>query len=146
MFLALLDAVARTKPEYAKVARLTGMLLAAAGFAIVGYAISSALSDANHLWAVTSLKLLLIAPVLSICFVPYLYFAALYLVRDRLYCLLLPALDARSDEARYARRRIRSFSGLNLRKASRLLVEKRRDLMLIRSRSDVDKLFGIDCK
>jgi len=142
VFLGLLDAVARMDQKHARVARLTGTLLAAAGFAIVGYAISSALSDGSHLWTVASLKLLLIAPVLSICFVPYLYLVVLFMVRDRLYCLLLPALDARSDVARYARRRIRYFTGLDLRRARRLLEDKRRDLMLVRSRQDIDRLFG----
>lgn len=141
VFLGLLDAVARTDKKHASVAHLTGTLLAAAGFAVVGFAVSSVLSDGGQLWTITSLKLLLIAPVLSICFVPFLYLVALFMAYDRLYGFLLPALDRRGVVARHARRHLRAFCGLSLRRARALLQERRQELMLIRSEEDVDRLF-----
>jgi len=144
VFLGLLDAVARTDEKNATVTRFTSVLLAAAGLALIGFAVASALGDRSQLWTLTSLKLLLIAPMLSISFLPFLYLVALYMAYDRLYSLLLPALDARSAVARHARRRIRAFCGLSLRRPRLLLRERRHDLMLIRSQEDVDRLFGTE--
>lgn len=144
VFLGLLDAVARADEKNASVTRLTSVLLVAAGLALIGFAVVSALSDGSQLWTLTSLKLLLTAPVLSLCFLPFLYLVALCMAYDRLYSLLLPALDARSAVARYARRRIRASCRLSLRNARDLMRERRQELMLIRSREDVDRLFGTE--
>jgi hypothetical protein len=118
-----------------------GTLLAAAGLALIGFAIASALRD-HQFWTLTSLKLLLIAPVLSLAFLPFLYFVAIWITYDRLESLLIPALHGRKEQYGYARRRIRAYCGLRLRRAQLLLRDRRRDLMHLRSREDVDRLFA----
>ncbi len=144
IFLALVDAVAATDKKYSGVARLTTSLLGAAGLALIGFAAASALADTSQLWSLDVLKLLLIAPILSVSFLPFLYIVALLMAYDRLNAFLMPALDASGPVARYARRRFRRHCRLSLRRALALLRSRKRALMLIRRREDVDALFRGD--
>ncbi len=141
IFLGLVDAVAGADEKNASFARLSGTLLAAGGLALIGFAVASALGD-PQLWTLKSLKLLLIAPVLTLSFLPFLYLTALSLAYDRLNSLLIPALHGKSTVIRYARRRIRTFCRLHLRRVRLLLRDNKQQLMLIRNREDVDRLFA----
>jgi hypothetical protein len=140
--LAAVDAVAQTDPKYAQAGRIATCLLSAAGLAVFGFAITKAIADFGSLWSFESLRRLLLPPVLSILLLPMIYTVALYMTYDLLFSRLLVALDADGAVARYARRHIRAACGASLRRARAMLRERGHDLMLIRSREDVDMLFG----
>lgn len=139
--LAMVDALAHADHEYAQVARLTTPLLAAAGLAVIGFAISKAIADFGTLWSLNSLRRLLLPPVLSVLLIPLTYTLALYMSYDMLFARLRMGLDVDGAVDRYAKRRIRAFCLISLKRTRALLREKGHDLMLIRRQEDVDSLF-----
>jgi len=140
--LAMVDTLAHTDPKHSQAARLTTALLAAAGLAVIGFAISKAIADFGTLWSVDSLRRLLLPPGLSILLIPLVYAVALYMSYEQLFTRLRVGLDADGPVERYAKRRIRALCRISLNRTRAFLHENGHALMLIRSREDVDSLFG----
>jgi len=140
VLLAATGAVAEADPKYTQVGRVTSMLLAVIGLTVICFAVSKAISDFGSLWSLHSLKRLFLPPVLSVLSIPMIYVAALYITYDQLFARLKAGLEVGGDVYRYANRRIRALCRMNLRKTRWLLQERGRDLMLIRSRQDVDAM------
>jgi len=140
--LAMVDAVAHADSKTSQAAKLTTPLLAAAGLAVIGFSISKAIADFGTLWSVDSLTRLLLPPGLSILLIPFVCAVALYTSYEQLFTRLRVGLDVGGPVERYARRRILSSCRLNLGKTKACLKENGQTLMLIRSREDVNSLFG----
>lgn len=140
--LAMADVLARRDPKHSGVAGAIRVLQATGGLAILGIAVSKAVGDFGTLWSSDSLRRMLLPPTLSVSLIPLVYAVALYAVYDQLFSRLVVALDSDGAVARYARKCIRASCGVSLGRARAMLRERAHDLMLIRSREDVDKLFG----
>lgn len=141
--IAMMDAVAHTdEKKYAPVGKLTTGALSLVGLVALGFAVCKAIADYDRLRSVDTLRGLLLAPVLSVLFLPFVYLMVV-LVNYELVFLRL-GFGTKEDRAlnRYAKRRIILYCRLNLRRVNDCLSRHSVDLMGIKSKSDVDGLIA----
>jgi hypothetical protein len=138
--LAMLDVVARSAVKYARVAKLIRVLQALVGFGVLGCATTQAVAHLNAVQAADALRSVLLAPVLSLLFVPFIYFLVLVTTYESLFLRL--KLRSPSDPAveRYAKRKLIRHLGLRLRKVRTFMRAHAWDLTQIRTRADIDIL------
>lgn len=84
-FLALLDAVASTKPEYVLVKKLTSFLILSAGLAIIAFSLKEAISSYQTLGAIDLLVSFCIPIIFSALYIPVAYGFAVYAKYEMLF-------------------------------------------------------------
>jgi hypothetical protein len=84
-FIALIDVVAESKPEYARVKKLTRTVLALFGFAVATLAIRRAMADYRTLETPDTLRQFLLPIVLSLSLAPYVYILLLYVAAEEIF-------------------------------------------------------------
>lgn len=85
VFLALLDAVAGTKPEYLLVKKLTSFLILSAGLAIIAFSLKEAISSYQTLGAIDLLVSFCIPIIFSALYIPVAYGFAVYAKYEMLF-------------------------------------------------------------
>lgn len=85
IFLALLDAIASTKPEYTLVKKLTSFLILSAGFAIIALSLKEAISSYQTLGAIDLLVSFCIPIIFSALYIPVAYGFAVYAKYEMLF-------------------------------------------------------------
>jgi hypothetical protein len=144
--LAGMDAVASTDERYGPAGKLLSKLLkwlqGVIGSAIVMYAVGQAIADYQTLGSLATLRTVVLAPLLSVLFSPFLYFLVLYTQYEALFPRLRVGANKSPDVQSYAKYRLLCFLGIRLQRVRGFLLTHGFDLMTVRSRSDVDKLIN----
>lgn len=128
-FLVLLDAVATTKPEFARVKNLTEGALAVFGVFLLVRAANIALSDAGSFTTSETVMRFLLPILLSVIFLPFVYVLAVWVLYEQAFLRLShfasdPRLAPRSKWSMVRafglnRRRIAAFAGSDQVKLAR---------------------------
>ena len=139
-FIVMLSAVAKSKDEYASVAKFFGGIEAIVGITIVVVAVSKAITDFETIRSIDSIRKVLIAPVLSISLVPFIFFLSVYAIYEILFMGLRTNPPKAPSITRYTKRRLIAKFGFNTKRIRQFLRYHAFDMRRIRTRSDIDKL------
>jgi hypothetical protein len=140
--LAAMDAVASTDEKYGPAGKLFKWLQGMIGLAIVLYAAGQGITDYRNLGSLATLRTVVLAPLLSILFSPFVYFLLLYTHYETLFLRLRIGDDKSADVQSYAKSRLICFLGPRLQAVRGFLCTYGHDLMRIRTRSDIDRLIN----
>lgn len=138
--IVMLDVVAKTDKKYLAVAKLMSRLQIIIGLVILIYAISNAISDYKNFGSLDTMKNFLLAPLLTISFLPLIYFILLFAAYESLFIRLNLGYEKGKKLKNYARRKIIKqclFSLKKIKKASNMNIY---NLMHIRNEKDVDDM------
>jgi len=137
----MLDAVAKLNEKCADVAKFTTFLLAAIGFAILGFAVSRAIGDFQNLGTMNTVRTIASPPLMSIAFIPFIYGIVLIITYESLFIRLAIGRDKAPNVVRYAKRRIFFHCGLSLRRLRAFAKRPPFEMIQVESNADVDRLF-----
>lgn len=84
-FLSAFSYVAGLKNEHRNFKVFSDVILALVGFYAIGYAINGAIADYENLVSFITLKSVLLPPILTILYLPCVYFVAVYIVYENLF-------------------------------------------------------------
>lgn len=138
-FIAMLNAVAQSDPQYKSVAKFISLVQAAIGILILFAVIVKAASDYSSLFTVDALRNILLAPTLTILFLPFAYVLAVYSNYDQIIARLNNGAEKDPTLIKYAKGRIFDYARLKLCRVVKITTMAS-DLMKIRSKADVDQL------
>ena len=82
LMFTLTSAYSENKDEYKPVKKLSDTLLAIYGFTVLIFSIYHAITDFESLNNINSLKSLLLSPILTVLYLPFLYFMALFMAYE----------------------------------------------------------------
>ncbi len=143
-FLAMLDVIARSDVKHAQVVRLTGGLQALFGFGVLAVATAQAIAHLDAVQTADVLRSLLLAPTLSVLFVPFIYLLILVTTYESLLVRLKLGLPKDPGVKWYARRRLICHLGLRPQKIRTFMCAHAWDLTRIRTKADIDTLLTLD--
>jgi hypothetical protein len=139
-FLVMLDAFARCDDKYAPVVKLTGLLLAVIGCAILGFAVSRAIGDWRDLGTMNTVRSIVFPPLMCLVFAPFIYVVVVIATYESIFIRLTLGRDKTADVVRYAKRRILLHYGLSLRRLRDFAKRPPFEIMQIQTTDDVDRL------
>lgn len=139
-----LDAFSLTRKEYSDVAKLTTSLVTVIGFAYLFSAMYGAATDYEKFLSIVTLKNFLLAPVLSVSFLPFIYVSMLVNIYFRIFRRLKSGREKERSLNQYAKRKIILHCRLSVTRTNGFLSANSLELMRIRSKDDVDRLTAIE--
>jgi len=140
--LAMIHELARPIEDHEDVSRFALNLQAFIGLCILGGASVRAVSDLTSLGSVATLRSVLLAPVLSLLFLPCLYALVLVSKYHEVFLRLGIGPEKEPSVKRYARRRILGYVRLSMKKLHLLLRDHSGDLVRSRTEDDVDRMLA----
>jgi len=138
--IAMIDAFAQTDKKYATIAKSTTGILSVLGLVAVGFAVFKAVLDYDNLRSADTLRDLLLAPLLSVLFLPFVYLMVVFSKYELIFTRLGFGPEKDPILKRYAKRRIILYCHLNLKRVNDCLRRHAVGLMQVRNRDDVDRL------
>jgi hypothetical protein len=139
-FILLLGAVAKTDEKNSSVAKLMNGLLIIIGIVILIFAISNVVPDYKNFVSLDTLRKFLLPPLLTILFLPFIYFMVLFSTYEQLFVQLNLGYEKSKKLKSYAKRKIIQHCLLSLKKVKKALNTNTFNLKVIRYEEDVDKL------
>ena len=139
-FIVILEVVAKTDEEYSSVAKLMNGLQIIIGVIILIFAISNVVSDYKNFVSLDTLRNFLLAPLLTISFLPFIYFMVLFATYELLFTRLNLGYEKSKKLKRYAKREIIKQCLLSLKKVNKASSMNTYNLMHIKNEKDVDKM------
>jgi ABC-type multidrug transport system fused ATPase/permease subunit len=142
-FIVILEVFAKTDEKNSSVAKLMNGLLGLLiiiGIVILIFAISNVVSDYKNFVSLDTLRKFLLPPVLTILFLPFIYFMVLFSTYEQLFVQLNLGYEKSKKLKRYAKRKIIQHCLLSLKKVKKALNTNTYNLKVIRYEEDVDKL------
>tara|TARA_R110000751_G_scaffold246033_2_gene346042 strand:- start:4333 stop:5178 length:846 start_codon:yes stop_codon:yes gene_type:complete len=136
-FIAILDAFAEQKNEHKPVKKLTQAILTIIGIIIFVYSAKKIITNSNEFLNVNSAQILLLPIILTLLFLPFLYFYVLYMKYENIYCRIGFRFKNKDKDFLNIKKRIFQECKLNLRKLERL--EKTNSFHHILDYSDLEK-------
>ncbi len=138
--IAMLDALASSDNRYSDVASIIKGVQGVVGTIIIAIVVVHAISDLKAIGNIDTLRSVLLAPLLSLLFIPCLYGLVLFSKYELVFLRLNLGTEKDEKLKRYTRRRILLAAGLSLRKVQRLLRDHASDLMHAQTEADIDRL------
>lgn len=135
---AMMDAFAERKSEYAEVVEVIHWIHGGVGLVILATALGKAISDYSSLLSMEALRNLLLAPVLTASFLPFAYAMALYSNYERIFVWLKIGWDKDESTIRYAKRVIFSYSGFSLNRVTEVNKQAVK-LRYTKTKDDIDE-------
>ena len=141
---SIFDAFARSDKQYAVVARMTSSILVLVGLIVVSQALWRALIDWESLATTLTLREFLLAPVLSMLLVPFIYLSQVYMLYESVFVRLSLSTSLESDckLKRYVKRRIVLCCGLNPSRLRQFRGPSAYRLLQVTSKEDIDGLLN----
>lgn len=134
---AVMSAVADTQAKYVAVKKVLDFILASYGIVLVIFAVLNIVNDYNFLFNNTNLTTFLLPPILTISFLPFIYFFALYMAYEILFVNLSIYIGKDKSLLHFAKRKIFQICLFRLNNIQRLKRDYLRDLLIIREKEDV---------
>ena len=141
--LVTLSAYAKSKEEYAAVAKFFGYVETAVGITVLALAVIKATDDFETLKSIDSIRRLLLPPVLSTLLVPFIFGLSVYSTYETLFVEFRINPPEDSSVTRYAKRRLIAQLGLNPRRIRQFRRSHSGDMRRIRTKNDVDRLLDL---
>jgi hypothetical protein len=138
--LATIGVVAKSDQQLTAVARLARSLQAFVGVTVISSAIVKTATHYSEVGNFGTVRQLLLAPVLSVLLIPFVYALGLYARYELLFLRLRLGPDTDRSLKLYARWRLIRHLRLNLRRVTAFLHVHGPELTSIRSRADLDRL------
>jgi hypothetical protein len=139
-FVVAMNAYVGLKVEYKPVQRLTNWLLIIAGGYNLLFAFSQAIQHYHDLATLYNLQAFILPPILTISFLPFLYFFALLMAYETLFVRLDILIRNNKELVRYAKRQIFSNCGLRLATLNRFVDENNCRFLKITTEKDVRQM------
>ena len=139
-FIVILGVFAKTDEENSSVAKLTNGLLIIIGIVILIFVISNVVSDYKNFVSLDTLRNFLLAPLLTISFLPFIYILILFATYELLFTRLNLGYEKNKKLKRYAKRKSIQHCLLSLKKVKKVLNMNTYNLTCIRNKEDVDKI------
>ncbi len=137
-FIGALLAVSDTKKEYKPVKTLLQILVAIYGISLIIFAIVQVIGDFKDFATLYNLKDFLLSPLLTVSFLPFVYFLALYATYESLFVRVDIFLrDQKKELIRFTKRQILCTCLFNLKKLNRLSKNCATQLMSVENKADV---------
>lgn len=136
------DAILKSDKQYSSAAKLTTGLLVAIGLFMLAYAISHAIADYRSLGTWSSMRSLILCPLLSILLSPFIYVMVLACKYEELFCLVDFGNKRDRLLRRYAKVRILRHAGLSLGKLRDLQRRSGSGLFDVTTKEDLDRTLG----
>ena len=140
--IVMMDTVARLEEEHVVVATFTSALLAATGLTVLGFAFTKAALDYGALGSMHTVRKVLLAPILSLLFSPFLYALMLVAAYEMLFVNLEVGVEKDDALKRYAKRKVLLHCRWSLRRLHDFWISKGGDLTTVSSMDDVDRLLA----
>jgi hypothetical protein len=138
----LFGTVAEIK-KYPSVAKLMRWLQIIIGGLILIYAIRNVVSDYTNFASFDMLRKFLLPILLSILFLPFIYFLKLFATYEILFVPLKLGYEKSNKLKRYAKWKIIKYCRLSLKKVEKASNMKIHNLMHIKSKDDVDEIIKV---
>ena len=138
--IVIFTSLEKSKDEYASAAKFFGGIEAFIGITILAVVVFKAIADLKTLWSLASIQSILVAPVLSICLIPFIFGLNVYSSYEDLFFVLRFNLQTEPKVTRYLKRRLIFRLGLRLSKIRQFPQKHLIDIQNIRTKVDVDKL------
>lgn len=139
--IAMMDVVAEQKPEHQQVSRFLKSVQAITGLAILYFVFSEAIGDYRAIGTLDTLRQVLLPAVLSILLLPAAFALRLYSVFELLFVRFRMGPDKSQAVSRYGKLKLIAHIGPRPRAARAFLRRHALDLMRVRSKEDIDRLF-----
>lgn len=137
-FIVLLDVMARRDESTAPITKITGGIQVLAGLFLIINAIRRAVEGFDQLATVDAIRKVLLAPVMTLMFIPLLFLAMLYSAYEQLFTLLKVGRPKQELITRYAKRQLIAEFGMNIAALQRFRRANAWDLSRVQTESDVD--------
>lgn len=138
--IAILEVVAKTDKKYSSVAKLMSGLQIIIGAVILIYAIINVVYDYKNFGSLDTLRKFLLAPLLTISFLPFIYFIVLFATYEILFIRIDLGYEKSKELKNYAKKKIIKHCLLSLKKVKKALNTNTCNLMHIRNEEDVDEM------
>lgn len=115
VFLGAFQAVAGMKEESAPVKKLITGVIGIIGFVLIWHSVAALLADINAFFSIERLIEFILPSLLTILFLPFIYFLALFMLYEQLF-MRFDFQNRHSDLTSYAKRQAFFHFGLNLKK------------------------------
>ncbi len=140
-FIFALLAVASRKKEYQPVTNILQFLLAFYGIFLLVYALVQVIGNFSNFATLYTVKDFLLSPLLTIAFLPFVYFLALYATYEELFTRVDIFLrDQNKELSRFVKRQIVRACLLNLKKLNKFSKDYAVRLMGVKNKADVTNL------
>jgi hypothetical protein len=137
VFIGAMSAVSELKKEHLPVKKLLDSILSLIGIFFIIFALIKVFGDFQNIITSQNLKTLILPPLLTVAFIPFVYFFALIMAYEKLFVRLSIFNKNNSDLIRFTKRKIILTCHLNLSKLNRFAKESTQDLMKVKTKEDV---------
>jgi len=140
-FIVALLAVSDTKKEYKQVKNVLQFLMALFSIFLIIYALVQIVGDFKDFATINNLKDFLLAPLLTVSILPFVYFLALYATYEDVFTRVNIFLRDQNKELRsFTKRQIARACLCNLKKLTKFSKDYTTRLMSIENKSDIVSL------
>jgi hypothetical protein len=144
VLLAIMETMADSGFEQLSMKRAIKWVQGTLGLAILGIAVRDALVDWQHVRSIESLRSLILAPLLSLLFIPFVYGLLLYVTYEKLFVLLKLGAENDASLQAHAKRRLLRHFGLRVSLLRRFAECRHQEVLHVRSKADLDSLLMPD--
>lgn len=134
---ATMSAVAETQKKFVLVKKVLDFILAVYGIGLVVFAIIHITSDYSYLFTSINFVNFLLPPLLTIAFLPFIYFFALYISYESLFVRLDIFIKEDKLLARFAKLKLFQLCFFRLKKLQKIKKENFTDFLYVKEKEDV---------
>ena len=139
-FIVLLNVVTSYRSKDIRVSKILNIIQVIIGLLILGYSLYKIILDFKNFATLNTLKDFLLAPVLTLSIIPFLYCFILYINYENIFVRLNLGVKKDKKIKKYAKIQIIKYCSLKISKVKKILNLKTNELMRISNEKDVDFL------
>jgi len=132
-----MGAVAETRKEHMPVKKVTDPILAIFGISLIIFALFNIIVDYQEFATIKNLRAFLLPPLLTLAYIPFLYFLALFIAYENLFIRLDIFLKKDKALAKLAKRKIVFLCLINLGKLNKFARENTQELMRLNNENNI---------
>lgn len=140
-FIVALGAVSETRAKHVFVQKLVNSLLLIIGIVLIACTVNFVAKNPLGLVTFDNIRALILPPLLTLSYLPFLYLFALFLSYDTVFNRIDYYLKANKRVARYAKRKTLRHNLFNLRKLNKFIAYLTRELTVLSNKDDVSDIF-----
>lgn len=137
VFISAMSTVSELKKDYLPVKNLFDFILSIIGIFFIVFAIVKVFGDFQHIMTSQNLKTLILPPLLTVAFIPFIYLFALIMAYETLFVRISIFNKNDPDLIKFTKHKIILACHLNLLRLNRFAKESSQDLMRVKTREDV---------
>ncbi len=140
VFIGAVSAVSELKKEYLPVKKLFDFILSSIGIFFIIFALGKVFGDYQNIMTSQNLKTFILPPLLTVAFIPFVYFFALIMAYETLFIRLGIFNKNDPNLVKFTKRKIILACHLNLPKLNHFAKEGTQDLIKITDQKDVNAI------